>query len=748
MKKILKINAVIVILFSTILIFYSYKNKDSSYWMNWGQSKNSINIYLKNTGYLGSDLFNIISTLSKEINVNVIKTDYLMIDGTETIVKSVYINDATDNIFINDNLQNGQFISNEDNHLNKYISTKKSNDEFYKGKLFDFLDDDKVEIWTLERFLEERGSLDGDYIIRASNSESIKYFIDELSIRSGISKDDLLQQKTFVGVEEAPIETIAKIGIFISLSVFALLGIFYAIQKSKKIGVLKLNGFSSITIWFDLISPIFYWIILFTLLIDIIIVLFIKNNSMNFMVDVFKVELLVIVLLFLTSLFIYWIIKNNKISNLIKNKKTVKYVVFLAYSIKVVVFIILIAFIVFIGSGYKQANYELNKMKNWESVSDFAVLVNLETGEDAASIKQGDIVLDKDFANYYQFLENKGAIYTNVTEFVPHVQFKSKFNESTGTYDYVDYFNSNVVPQDYSVTTFQINKNYLKKYPLYDLNGNEIKVNNKDRCILIPESRKNEQKQLEELYKDAYIDSIKSSERRQGIETNRIPEVEIKSIIYKEDSNGYFTFSTDFENSNYLIYSPIFEVLSDDNMTIFEKSSSYIQGLDSPLKIDLKGATSKQLNENITSVLEKYNLEDNQLKYMTIGEVFSTQINSLKNLCRQYIIALIVAIAIMVLITMHLTRLLIESKKQKYCVQKLYGYSFMDRYKTLLCFGMIVNIVVSGFAMLLTTQLVEVEITELSMGLTLLLLVLDLFVVIILIKFFENKSVSQIVKGE
>lgn len=749
MKKILKLNAVIVILLATILMFFNYKNNDAIYWTSWGKIENSQSIYLRNTGYVGSDLYEIMSQIAKEVKVNLIKTDYVVENNEEKIIKSIYLGDEKNNLFAHHSLHSGQWLTKDDNDSNQYLSTKETQDPLCKGHLFDFLDDNQVEIWTLTRFMQERGSLDGDYIVSSHDSKAITTFINELSNQTGIKVEDLTQQKTFVSIEKSPVETMTMVGIIISLFIFVLLVMFYAIQNSKQIGIMKLHGYSNLFIWESLISSIFFTMVLFAIILDIFLVFFIKNNAMNFMFAIFKIELFTIFLMLLASMLIYAIIKRNKISNLIKNKKTVKHILSVTYAVKSVILFVLVIFSIIIGSGLQQANEELSKMKHWEAVGDFGVLVNLKTGDDAQSIRQGGIKLSQDFANYYSYLEKEGAIYTNVMTFSPHTQFQTKYDEATGSYGYVDYFQHELVTKNYTVMTFQINDNYLKRYPLYDTNGNKIEVSNrKERLILIPESKQHEQKQLEEIYKASYIDSIKSSERRQGIINDTIPEVQIRSVIYKEDPKGYFTFSTAFEASNYVVHTPIFEVLNDENMTFLEKSNISTVGLSSLLKLDLKGVSSKQFNQDIISTLKTYHLDDNELKYMTINEVFSTQINVLKSVSKQYMLALIIIFLVMIMITFHLARLFIEAKKQKYCVEKLYGYSFIERYKKILSFEVLSTIIIIVVASLFTLQAMEAKMTVLSLGIIGLLFILNILIISILIRFFEQKSISQMVKGQ
>lgn len=749
MKIALKINACIIILFASILTFFNYRNDDTLHWHDWGQSTNSQKIYLKNTGIAGSDLYSLLTTLADEVGINIIKTDYLNLENAETIIKSIYMGDSTDIILQPKDMLSGNVLTQEDNHNNYFLSSKEISDSLCKGRIFDFLNDNDVEIWTLHRLMSERGSLDGDYIIRSSNRQSILNFIEELSKRSGISIDQLTTQKTFVVITRATIELISIIGIIASLLVFALLCIFYGANSSKKIGVMKLAGFKNIHIWNELIFNILSFIIMFTIVLDILYLWILENNTIDFMFSLIKIEILMLLLVLVTSSLIYWIIKRNKISNLVKNKQPIKHLIKLTYGIKYFILFILVFLSMCMGAGLKLASDEYQKMKHWETVGEWGVLVDMNIGDDSASIRQGSTVLDKDFAEFYSYLNAQGAIYARVSEFSPHVCFKTKYNEQTGGYGYEDYFDSTIVPQSYMLTTFNINPNYLKTYPILDINGETISVGEtEERVILVPESKQSEAKIIEELYKADYIRSLKSVERRHGIENDEVPDVQIRSIIYKEDKNGYFSFSTDYKDQNYIVHHPIFEVLTENNMTLWEKSAIKEQGINAPLKVNLQNKTSEEFNSELPSITANYRLDDNNLKYMSIQEVFTSEINQIKTACKQYIIGLIFMFIVMILITGYLSKLLIQAKKQKYCIQKLYGYSFIDRYQSLLLVSVIINFVIAILAVVLGPQIIQMEYSVFSIFIVIVLLCLDVLSVVVLIKRYENKSVSQMVKGE
>ncbi|MDE6475791.1 MAG: DUF1430 domain-containing protein, partial [Erysipelotrichaceae bacterium] len=111
-------------------------------------------------------------------------------------------------------------------------------------------------------------------------------------------------------------------------------------------------------------------------------------------------------------------------------------------------------------------------------------------------------------------------------------------------------------------------------------------------------------------------------------------------------------------------------------------------------------------------------------------------------------IGLLVICMVMIFITGYLSKLFIQAKKQKYCVQRLYGYSFFDRYRVLLFKHIVITLTVMIIAAILSPQIMQLEYSAISMLIIFLLLCLDILILSISIKRYERKSISQIVKGE
>ena len=746
MKKILKINAMIILLFSSLLTYFTFKNNDTSYWNEWGNTNMSREFYIRNTGYSGEDMYVLLTTLAEEENVNLVKTDYLEEKDSTKIVKSIYLTDETDDLFQENTISNHIFV--KDKESNAYLSTKDTEDEEQKGEVFDPFDDDHVEFWSLKRFQKERGNLDGVYMVRSTNSDAINAFIDEFSKRSGIDMEELTTQKTFSGTIKSPIETISMIVIIIGLLLFALLSVYYAVNNIKKIGVMKLNGYSNTDVWKAMILDVMTTIVLAVMLLDMIMLAMLKNLTKDFMIYLIITQAIFICALLMLSLIVYFIIKRNTISNLIKNKKPIKLITSITYLIKSVMLFVMISLIAFMSSGFQDIQAEYERLKQWNDVGDLAVLVNVNIGNDQASFSQGKMDLENDFIQYYHNLNQQGAIYVSVNEFVPHVLFKTEWNERNQTFDYVDYFDPDAVPQDYSNINFLVNPNYVKEYPIKDMNGKVIEVSEEDeRTILIPNTMANQKESLISIYQAKYQDGLLSDSRKMNtvhVQQNVI----VKAIIYQSDPNGYFTFNEDFKETNYLAYDPIFEVAPEHKMTQSEKGNIQVQGLKSPLKLNLKGMTSKEYNQTISDETASYHLNDNELRYMTIKEVFGNEIESLKLSCQQYLIGMIICIIAMILITIQMAQMVLEIDKKKYCIQKLNGYRFIDRYQTIVIANSVLELGIGLLALVIAPSLMQISVGAIVYLVLIPVLLLDFILVSCLLRYYENKNLSQMVKGE
>lgn len=749
MKKILKINAIVILLFSSLLTYFTFKNNDTYYWDNWGYSETCKEIYMNNTGYSGEDLYNLLTTLAKEEKVNLVKTDYLEDKDNTKIVKSIYIADKSDDLFIDNKINHEYDFEKNQEDSAYFLATKKTTDNNQIGEVFDPFDDDYVEFWPLEKFQNERGNLDGTYIVRALEQGNIQSFVEKLSERSGIPLEELIKQTTFIGTMQSPIESISLAATIIALILFGILSVYYAVNNIKKIGVMKLNGYSNNHIWQSLIVSIINTIILASLILDLIMQSLLKNLTRDFMLTMIATQVLLVGVLMIISSVIYFIIRRNTISNLIKEKRPILLITSITYIVKNVLLLVIVSLIVFMTAGFQDIEAEYARLDQWNKVGDLAVLVNVNIGNDQASFSQGKADLQEDFVKYYQELNKNGAIYVSVDEFTPHAMFKTKLNEANNSYEYVDYFDPTVVPFDYSTTEFLVNPNYLEEYPLHDINGDIIKISESDeRTILIPDTKASMADSLKSIYTSKYKDTILSSNRFFGLTNDNLDDIKINTIIYKSDKNGYFTFNTDYEETNYKVNEPIFEVAPDHEMTLIEKGNIRMQGLQSPLKLKLGNMTSNEYNQQLNTLTAKFNLDDNDLRYMTIKEVFGNEIENLKQACQQYLIAMGICFIVMILITIQMTQMILETEKKKYCILKLNGFKFIDRFKKILFLNSIVEIIVSALALLIAPSLMNIQLNYISFMIIIPLLVINVFLVCCLLRYFENKNISQMVKGE
>ncbi|MFV0381768.1 MAG: hypothetical protein ACK5KR_06065 [Breznakia sp.] len=746
MKKILRLNVMVIVVLTTFLTYISYKTADSTAWRTWGSNQNAKTIHVRNTNLSNAQLYTILTGAAKENKVNIVKSNIDFDEKDMLIIKSVFI--GKDEALYNPSaLLKGDAITIENTERNMCIATQNQKCE---GQLFDFLNDDNIEIWTLKKLYASGKTLEGDYSIRAMDVNAIDAYIQQLSQNLNISEKELLAQKNFTIHVEVPLEKISMIVLLMSYLTFAVLCIFYAFNNSKKIGVMKLHGYHNAAIWKELIASIIIDLILMASVTFFILCLALSNLNRDFIFSLVKMMILSLFILLIASGSIYFIIKKNKIGDLIKSKTTNKPLLLINYSVKFIIEVLLLSLIVIFSFSVKDIEYNNRLIKTWDKNGDWAVLQQILMGDDYASFIEGDTKLDEDFAQLYDYLDNEKGIYTLFETIKPHPLFKTEYNAETKTYGYVSYFNPKLVPKNLEFDNFQVNCNYFAYFPLYDLDGEKIMIDNQtsDRLILIPESKMEDAAMFKHVYEAYTINKMESYERKKGEGNTQIAQVHVKTMIYQDNVEGYFTFTSDKNGKDVNVQAPVFDVLTTNNATLLEKSSIRQTGLHSLMKVNVKNRSSEAFNKEMALVLKRLNLADNEVKFIKIREIFALEIMDIREKSLQVMGSLMLVLIAEIFLNANLTKLLIDRNRKKYAIEKLNGLKLFDQYKKLIFGHIVFHSIVSGLVIFTVPKIVHMGLTSLTIMMVLAFVALDMVLTVLLLQILNRKNLIRIVKGD
>lgn len=730
MKKAVILSSLLFIILGT-LVFYMYSIfQDSQSWKHLPSSPYSFSVYIPVDRIPDESVYELMREVAEDYKVSVVKKNYQQVENQSVLIYSAV---SGNNIsFLEGYCQaNGSTLPSPNGSL--YLSTDTPEETDQLATIYDLFADDHIQIWSLEKWMDDVGDMSGEYIMTSNNPIRQNEIIEFLSLATGMSDEELQQQKYFEISDNS-----AMLYVFVALFLvngllFSLFVVFYALNSSKKIGICKLNGWRNVDIFAVLTKDMFFWTAISTLVIDCALMVFIKGLNREFLISLLQVQLFILFIELVLSSGMMLIISRYRIADMIKNRTRLRFVLVLSGGVRVVLLGVTIAALFFIPKELLNISQELETISNWEKYGQYYVLNHTEIGEDIDSIAGGSHALDESYAALYDSLCDRGAIYALGESHL----YSVLLNQSATTLG-ID-LTQDIYKQELEIVS--VNPNYLKVFPIVDESGETILVDEgaEERIILIPASQAGEMESLRDLFRAAYIDDCRSVARFYGAE---IPDMDMDSIrvdvrVYQSPIK-FFSFNTRLgDGDGYMLNEPIIEVLTKSNMSFFERSAIIASGADSPLKLSEELA----LGEDMPQILKDVGLDDNNLRYGKLVNWFYDEISRYKDAIYQLTIVLSLAFLVSIVVGYYLNVIFIESNMQRILVKKLLGHRLKERYRNIFLYLFI------SYALFTATFSVIVGFTWITGILLLFLLAIDLLILIAFLRHIEKKNVLSKIKG-
>ncbi|BDR55979.1 DUF1430 domain-containing protein [Xylocopilactobacillus apis] len=532
--------------------------------------------------------------------------------------------------------------------------------------------------------------LEGQFFLKTMNRNKYNKAINEIrerfneEFKTNYSFNDFAdfekKQSFQLGIDTDMynIKEYLKIGI---IFLFVMLS-FWVVSSRVKIKILRSNGYSLISIANNLIGKRFFGIIIVILA---LIEIFTRMNNLGFLSSIFKLLFVVYLwIIFMLTLTVKLNKKNGKTSLWLNNG--IPIVVKTIFLILLVVASLDLTSIIVTASGLsleKEVPQEIRK-------DNYYVYFPIVVGKNSLEFEHDHNYENKGKPEIYRFLNKKGSLIVNIKGY----EFEA--NQIFGR-------------------DIKLNPNYLKKFALYDVNGNrvQIKESEKKRILLIPERIKKNHSELEKIKKYYYQD-LKKFENKQT------------KIIYIKDNQPIYTF---VPKKPWIDDYPILNILTTSNSSEFERES--FNGDEyPPLKVKTKGLSMTKLK----SLIKKNNLKDNLLSFIPFEKAEVTLIKQLSGSFTYLISSFMLTFFSFVIVCVLTTIYYFNSNERKFHLLRLNGYSFFGTYNQVF-FGIIGEI---ALGILLTTIMSKLS-KELVINM-LVAILLDFLIVCVTLLIIEKKN--------
>lgn len=712
--------AILLILASTWIVGEKY----DSQWNNW--FADSPRIYLTNINQKNNDeiLSNLDELASKE-KFMLIKQENST-TSTKNLINVGVMGQTFEKVELD--FLGHKIIDNRDMH-NLIISSKKtptlgngSGSINQIKQLPSFLFASNTTVYRMKDLVKKSGTLNGEYkIIGVHSTNRLDKIIKRISKITGIKKSNLLTI-TQGGITTSSIYSIIfLVSMIVSLITITAYFIVRVIKNLRVTGTLVLLGWSKVDVLIKMFTPFILMEVITIIPIALICTLIFGQKY--FYLRYFEIYILVCLLnillvagtFLLASLGIF-ILKNI---DLIRRRFPKKFIYSLTITMYFVLSGVTVASLSYIDGPMKSIVDDAKQLRQWHHVADYYILNNVEVGQDGNYMYDPSSEFNHNMYDFYKAIENKKGVY------LIHSFHASK-----------DWLNS--VNKDYKTVPTKpfwlitISPNYAKKIGIFISKTNLNSLNVGKRLYLIPKKlSKDEKSKLQRFLKEDSLNGVSKGD----IQTNFVKNKKFKFIEY-QSSKSYFTWNNT-TSENVTAKSPVFEIVTSNNMTYVDIGNLSATGINGNLKFKDKRIFSKIVDSN---KLVRYRLADNKLKFVSVQNYIDGDQKRLENTIKLFLVVVILLVMLEIFDLIVIANIYKTVNREKIYVKKFLGYPFFEIYKLPLVIIVVVNII----------QLLSTIVLRSKIGI--LLILLSFIIQLIIFKFYishdELDKVIILFKGE
>lgn len=716
MKKILFIVSCVFFLVSSYLFVGIYENKEMA------------DILDENSAYTVSvtnvqgqvETITALKKIAKDNNVNIQKAIYRLQEDS-TFVIDIYIDINKQEEVLNNFVIDGKKLS-DSSLKDDYMSSKREISDNLIG-VFSLLN--KENTIHLRNFSQlEKENLKGVYSFSGiKNNEQFKQIKKQL-VENNITIDENFKNLSNNSLYSSKLTTFLPL----LIALLILTCIYNYIMKFKQYSVMMLNGYDTKTI---IMSEIKFYVILNFSLAIVMTLMWMIYHWLNYGIFNYYLYIYLLLRLLATALIIFalecicgMLLKRVRISLCLKNEKPSKEINIISIITKVCFCIVFLFTSVTAITDINELEKMNMNMDDWKDSINYAYMTvnSLPQTENGNGYELG-----LKCQNAFRLLEEKGALLIR-----PDWYFKE---DKLGKKEYLK------EQALYDSDFMEVNNNYLKKYPIYDKNGNQLLFPKEENVltILVPQKYENNLDEIKESYNG--YQSLRYLDQNLYNELNGLPEItdqqEIRYFVYINDQE-FFTYNPDMnkEEGNY-IKNPIILLTNADN-----RGTDIYFSLMSMGELIVPISNPERPYDELYPILKEANASDLITFTPTVYSRVDQQQYELQKTLMEYGSISIFSLIGYVIMTIFVTMNYVESNKQINAVKTIMGYSFIHRYRKYYLLNIIPFVLIAFLIGIVNKEII------LGLNLGFAIFIIDFIVTTLILWYYEKKSLNIVLKGE
>lgn len=692
-------------------------------------------------------IYSIIIESANESEVNILRgARYYRTDEQIEYIKYMYLTRET-SLFNKIKLENGRLPNKNDNDKDYIITSSSDGNQNQIGSIKTL--SSKLH-FSVKPFIKSFEVLpySGRYFVEADDTkkdqflesltQNLNLYLDSQGSKENtVTTSDLQPPEAFETLNKDIIITYDLYSEELSRNIILSLGllflIYYIFSQSKQIGIIKLNGISNMTIWWLIIGKIITLTVFLSIVIGIIAAVLLKLPFAYWSNMFIEIGLTYAILIILSTVCYFFISKIN-IAAVIKKKKNTNWILRANYFVKIILAVLILLVSMETLQKYTNLSDERDKLQNENNQHKaekleygiFQAYMGYTTAHNFKELEKEFLLNDQALYRLYPRLNELGSLYIDATQYEEE---------------------NLVLNKNYSgIIAMTVNINYLNKYPVLDLNGEVIKLEEKDNdwIILIPEQFQHEESEIRNYYEESRGFFI-AKEENQNIK-----------IIWTKEGQSSYTMNPDvFPKSNNYIQDPVIHVKTLNNHLFVYRGGITGSGIKDPMKVKLTNTNSAfETFDLLRPELVQLNL-DKSSKLSSIDQFITDNIDNQSDTIRVNILALIGFSLLYLFVSVQNVIINFHNKSKEYVVKYLFGISYFKTYRSafismlLTYISVVVLTLIANNGRLLTdTNLIPDIYSSSFLIVIFLILVIEILTTTISIIVVERRNKLKIIKSE
>jgi hypothetical protein len=591
------------------------------------------------------------------------------------------------------------------------------------GQIAGFMRNDIFEIRSLKEMMNIGESFNGIFTVQIDDN-NFESFCSDFSLLTGseLQKEDAVIYSDRISFLSTIILAILCIHLIVTLIV-----VYDFVKDAKSIAVEKLLGNKKSYIWgkriFRLLRNQTVAVTAVFLLLSLIFLKATKTFAVVFLLKLALFGVIAIVSTVGFSLVTYYSISGVSIVGMLKNLRPLRSL----NAVNTIAKIALMTGVLFLSQG---ALAEYNSIRGtyalqyaqWQETQDLYVLK-------ARIADMREWLIEENIrkrVELYLALNKNGSILADFDAFTPNFQ------------------SANAEVPGIKFESARINPNYLIQFPVYDIEGNIVQIDEKteDMVLLVPNIFKEEEAQIRE-YHHSIANGYLVKETLSGL---KIADQQINIIWVKSDQNHFtYNLSVNHDKGN-TISNVVLEVVTENNSIVYyyDVMMGYIGD---PLKIRAAGNDPQA---EIYEILRTHGYDSNVEAVVSVYDSVAQEIDEAHHLIGIALLAIVILVLCLAVIIIQSIHNYFDRHKRLISIRTFLGQSFWLKYSSYILHNIAATwIIIVVVTIIITYALIISSMIPSSGSLLMIpgLVVAETLASLLAILIIEKKKILSTLKG-